>query len=137
MLSVSQEVYETVIDHARRGGKEEVCGVLGGEYGEEHRYAYTGREAENVADTPRSTYRIEPKEQLELMEEIRKRGQDIVGFYHSHPSGPPRPSATDAAQATWPGYSYLIVSLSGEYPFVGSWCWTGERFQPEVLERKD
>jgi proteasome lid subunit RPN8/RPN11 len=35
----------------------------------------------------------------------------VVGFYHSHPDHPPSPSATDA-ECAWPGYVYLICSLT-------------------------
>ena len=141
MLTVTQEVYDAVVDHALGGQPEEVCGIVGGSYGEERSHATAVRRTENVAETPRSTYRIDPAEQLDVMEDIEQQAADggaresadVVGFYHSHPRGPPRPSATDTAQATWEGYSYLIVVLSGKHPFVGSWRWTGERFEPEVM----
>ena len=42
----------------------------------------------------------------------RPRGCDLVGYYHSHPDHPPRPSATDRRDA-WPGVSYLIVAVAG------------------------
>ena len=132
MLTVTQEVYDAVVDHALRGAPEEVCGVLGGEYAEE-RHASVVRQAENAAADPTVTYRIGPEEQFELMEEIEDAGQEVVGFYHSHPAGPPQPSATDEAQATWPGYSYLIVVLAGDHPYVGSWEWTGEELEREPL----
>jgi proteasome lid subunit RPN8/RPN11 len=67
------------------------------------------------------------------MRTIEDGGEDVVGFYHSHPSGPPRPSQTDTARATWEGYSYVIVSLDGQQPYVGSWRWTGDHFEQEVV----
>ena len=77
--------------------------------------------AANVAADPRTRYRIDPEEQLEIFERLEDRGEEIAGFYHSHPRGPPRPSATDVDAATWSDRSYLIISLE---PFtVGSWRW--------------
>lgn len=38
------------------------------------------------------------------------RGRTVVGFYHSHPDRPPRPSSEDLANA-WPWFSYLIASV--------------------------
>jgi proteasome lid subunit RPN8/RPN11 len=71
----------------------------------------------------------------ELLDALEARGPDLVGFYHSHPAGPPAPSATDVARATWPGLSYVIVVLDGRHPYVGSWRWNAEAgtFDQEVV----
>ncbi|WP_436346000.1 desampylase [Natronorubrum sp. FCH18a] len=123
-LVVPAEIRDRILERAREGQPEEICGIFGGEYDS----APDGRSrvrsqypAENVAETPRTRYRIDPEAQLEIFERLEDRGEEIVGFYHSHPRGPPRPSETDAAQATWPDRSYLIVSL--EPLEIGSWRW--------------
>lgn len=132
MLTLTRTTYDAVVDHALEGAPMEVCGVLGGERGDPN-HATTARHADNVADAPRTAYAIDPAEQLELMTAIEDGGDEIVGFYHSHPRGPPRPSETDASRATWPDRSYVVVALGGDHPHVGSWRWTGERFEREVL----
>ncbi|SDK82357.1 desampylase [Natronorubrum texcoconense] len=135
-LVVPTAIRDRILERAREGQPEEICGIFGGEYDP----APDGRSrvrsqypAENVAETPRTRYRIDPEAQLELFEELEDRGEEIVGFYHSHPRGPPRPSATDEAQATWPDRSYLIVSL--EPLEVGSWRWR-ERGNEGRFERE-
>lgn len=135
MIQLSREVYDELIEHAESGVPEEVCGVLGGEYEEDTSRIDAVRRAENAADTPRTEYYIDPAEQLELMEDLEVDGRDVAGFYHSHPEGPVGPSRTDAARATWPGLSYLIVVLDGTYPYVGSWRWNDEEvlFEQEVV----
>ena len=45
--------------------------------------------------------------------EARERGEDVVGFYHSHPDHPPRWSETDLAEAHWTGCSYVITAVEG------------------------
>jgi proteasome lid subunit RPN8/RPN11 len=132
MLRLTREVYDAAIDHAREGAPAEVCGVLGGERGPTS-HARTLRRAENVAADPRTEYRIDPAEQLALMEEVEAAGEEVVGFYHSHPHGPAEPSPTDRRRATWTERSYLIVVLDGGWPYVGSWRWTGERFAREAV----
>ncbi|WP_049969682.1 desampylase [Haladaptatus cibarius] len=132
MLVLSREVYDTLVSRARRGRPAEICGILAGTQGSPTTVEDTFQ-AENVAETPETNYEIHPEEQLEIMEKIEDRGQDVVGFYHSHPEGPDHPSETDAADATWDGYAYVIVSLNGAYPFVGSWRWRGEAFDPEIV----
>jgi len=133
MLRLDRAVYEGVVGHAREGAPEEVCGVLGGTHGTDESHAAVARRAENAAAAPRTRYEIDPAEQFALMAAIEDEGRDVVGFYHSHPAGPPRPSETDAAQATWEGYAYVIVDLAGAEPFVGAWRWTGERFERETV----
>jgi proteasome lid subunit RPN8/RPN11 len=124
-----------MVEHARAGAPDEVCGVLGGNRGEGEEPSTVRRalRATNAAETPRTRYALDPAEQLTRMQEIEDAGESVVGFYHSHPRGPPEPSGVDEARATWPGYSYVIVVLDGpdSEPFVGSWRWTGERFTPE------
>jgi proteasome lid subunit RPN8/RPN11 len=70
--------------------------------------------------------------------EARLRGTDssIVGFFHSHPDVPARPSAYDQEHA-WPWYSYLIVSvIKGEAHEVLNWKLKDDRsaFDPEDIE---
>jgi len=133
MLRLDPAVREAVVDHAREGAPAEVCGVLGGRYDATASTVTASRRAENVAATPRTRYELDPAEQLRLMDDIEETGADVVGFYHSHPAGPAEPSETDAAQATWEGYSYVIVDLSAA-PSVGAWRWTGEAFEREEVE---
>lgn len=134
MIEFDRAGYDAIVEHAREGAPNEICGVLGGEYGEERSRVERVRRAENVADEPRTRYYIDPEEQLELIDGIEDGGGDVVGFYHSHPTGPTEPSTTDADRATWPGLSYVIVSLDGK-PFVGAWRWDGERerFESETV----
>lgn len=124
---------ESMLAHAREVVPEEGCGLLGGTRGDEHSAVAGVHPAANVAPAPETTYAIDPEEQLAAMEAVEEAGRDVVGFYHSHPRGPDEPSPTDRARASWPGYSYVIVSLAGETPSVGSWRWTGERFEREQV----
>ncbi|WP_255198771.1 desampylase [Halorarius litoreus] len=118
-------VREVLLDHAREGAPEEVCGVLGGRRNPD---VVTGiRRVPNVAASPEMRYELDPAAQLSAMEAIEDSGDEVVGFYHSHPRGPPGPSETDARLATWSGYRYCIVSLPDES--VGAWRWTGEAFE--------
>ncbi|WP_136716502.1 desampylase [Halorientalis salina] len=133
MLVLSQSVYDEVVDHAREGSPDEACGILGGEFDAEESTAVRSHPTENAASDPRTEYAVDPEEQFAVMNRIEDDGREVVGFYHSHPSGPSEPSPTDRARATWEGYSYVIVVLDGTAPYVGSWRWTGERFRQEIV----
>ena len=65
----------------------------------------------------------------------RAKGLDIVGFYHSHPNAPARPSQYDLDHA-WPVYSYVIVSIQdGAAADMTSWRLKEDRsaFDPEEI----
>ena len=130
MLSLTRAAYDEIVYQGYDGGDEEICGVLAGEYGDSESHVAEVYPVENAADTPQIRYAMDPEEQLAVTEEIEAAGQEVVGFYHSHPAGPTHPSETDADRATWPGYSYAICAFDG-YPFLGSWRWTGDGFDGE------
>jgi proteasome lid subunit RPN8/RPN11 len=120
-----------VVDHAREGDPREVCGVLAGERGDGYRVDHAIR-TRNAADRPRVAYEIPPEELLAVVSAVEDEGRDVVGFYHSHPTGPTEPSATDCEAATWVDHLYLIVALAPD-PSVTAWRWTGERFREEPV----
>jgi len=135
MINFEADAYDEIIEHAREGKPHEICGVLGGDR-DQNRVEFV-RRVENVSETPRVNYLMEPEEQLAAIDDVEESG-DVIGFYHSHPEGPEEPSETDAARANWPDHSYVIVSLGPDEPYVGSWLWTGEEFeQEEVVVESD
>lgn len=135
MIVCPDPIRETLLEDARAGAPAEICGVLGGEFGRERSRIRSVHSAENAANDPRTRYRIAPREQLAIFERLEGRGEDIVGFVHSHPEGSATPSATDVADAAWPDRSYVIVSpVEGR---VTSWRWRSDRneFEREACVR--
>ncbi|WP_254766547.1 desampylase [Salinilacihabitans rarus] len=133
-LVLPRSIREAIVAEARAGAPEEVCGVLGGTFGDERSRVASRYRTRNAADEPRRRYRIDPVEALETFERLESRGEEIVGFYHSHPRGPPAPSPTDAEAAAWPDRSHVIVSSADETT-VRSWRWRAgeERFERERI----
>ena len=60
--------------------------------------------------------------------------QMVLGFYHSHPDHPARPSEYDREHA-WPFYSYIIVSIAKREP-VDMTCWVLNE-QTEAFEKQE
>ncbi len=60
-------------------------------------------------------FEIEPKDMLAIDKLSRAGNIEIVGFYHSHPNYPAIPSSYDV-DASWPYYSYMILSVKGKEP---------------------
>jgi proteasome lid subunit RPN8/RPN11 len=77
-------------------------------------------------DSPQNRYHIDPKELVRIQREGRERGEDIIGFYHSHPDHPAQWSSTDMAEAHWFGCSYVITSVEkGKAVLTNSFELTG------------
>jgi proteasome lid subunit RPN8/RPN11 len=136
MLELTRSAYDAVVDAALDGRPKEVCGVLAGE-----REGSTSRvdavyPVPNVADRPTVRYTLDPEAQFAAFEAAEKAGREVVGFYHSHPTGPPRPSETDVDGAAWPDHSYVICATDG-HPYVGSWRWVGDGFERESVALDD
>ena len=66
--------------------------------------------ASNAANNPTTEYEIEPRELFQLTREIRLAGLELLGIYHSHPSGKNEPSTRDIEQAYYPDVAYFIIS---------------------------
>jgi proteasome lid subunit RPN8/RPN11 len=62
----------------------------------------------------------------------RERGQELIGIWHSHPDGPPRPSVADARGAVGmaAGSLHLLVDLTslGSPAAITAWAWNGKQF---------
>jgi proteasome lid subunit RPN8/RPN11 len=91
---------------------DEGCGVLigrrGGD-GVEIEDATSGRNL-NV-DRSRDRYDLDPADILRADREARTRGLDVVGYWHSHPDHPARPSQFDTDHA-WVDYVYIICATT-------------------------
>lgn len=106
MIILTEAQYQEILEHARTGVPEEVCGILAGE-GETVKHLYKMKNTEQSA----TRYFMEPREQLRVFKEMRERGWEMLGIYHSHPATPARPSEEDIKLAFYPEASYLILSL--------------------------
>lgn len=90
--------------------------------------------APNVAAEPATSFEIDPATLLRVHRTARAEGRGIVGWYHSHPDGNGRPSATDAARAVEDGRIWLIAAAGR----VSAWRATSAgrlhaRFEPAEL----
>jgi proteasome lid subunit RPN8/RPN11 len=87
-------------------------------------------------DSPRNRFSVTARDVLEAEKAAREQGLEVVGWYHSHPDHPARPSEYDRDHA-WPWYSYIIVSVQNGAPQdMTSWRLNDDRaeFSPEVIE---
>ena len=127
MFSITQEMLSQLIDDAKAGYPLEVCGLIAGVDGR----ALDLWPLRNVDPTPRVRYALDPYEQRTAFETIEGRGWELLGIYHSHPGGPPHPSASDIAESFYPEAVYVILSLARrDQPDVSAWRIAEGRAEP-------
>jgi len=136
-LLMRAKLAEQIHSHLCSTYPEEGCGVMLGRDASEGREVVRILALENAREDSRGNrYVIAPEDVLAAEREARAAGLDVVGFYHSHPDHPARPSAFDLEHA-WPYYSYVIVSVErGRAADVQGWRLAEDRsaFVRETIE---
>ena len=125
--------------HGRETYPHECCGALLGR-------RRVVNEAFSLPNTtqegPRRRFLVSAEDYRGAEKRARDTGLDLLGFYHSHPDHPARPSQFDLDHA-WPSFSYVIVSvMAGEDTLLTSWVLKEDRsaFEEEsvaITESRD
>ena len=105
-LLLPRPLCEALLEEARRSLPNECCGLLGGR-GEQATRIFP---ATNALASP-TAYDIAVPELIALFRRLRAEKLELVGIYHSHPTGDNVPSARDRERAFYPETAYVIVSL--------------------------
>ena len=140
-MKIPRAQADAIAAHARSGYPHEVCGVLVGTVRDgvvrvSRAVPVTNRETER----PAVRYQIAPEEHLEVQRAARAAGLDIVGFYHSQPDHPARPSETDrriAAEGLSDGVVHVVCGVAGGRDTVAtSWVFRDatQVFEEEPFE---
>ena len=140
-MKIRRADVDTIAAHARSGYPHEVCGALIGRAGDgivrvERAVPLVNRESER----PAVRYQIDPADLIALQRASREEGLDIVGYFHSHPDHPARPSETDrriAAEGLSDGVVHMVFGVAGGRDVVpSSWIFRDatEGFEEEPLE---
>lgn len=106
-----------MIEHARAGRPEEVCGLVACD---QDGAIVATLPVVNAATNKIITYHMEPSSQFRAFQEIDERGWELYGIYHSHPASVPYPSLTDQGLAfdpfddipLYPDAVYFIIGLA-------------------------
>ncbi len=92
----------------------EGCGVMVGEFGaSEVSVVRVSRGRNLVTDRAHDRYELDPGDIVAAERGARADGLDVVGFWHTHPDHPARPSRFDTERA-WPDYVYVICSTTAD-----------------------
>lgn len=123
MIEISETQLREIRAHGVRDYPYECCGLLLGRFDAEAKVVTKIYPISNAREesAKRNRFLIEPEELMRGEKYARSQNLEVVGFYHSHPDSPARPSQYDLEHA-WPTYSYIIVSTSeGDSGDLFSW----------------
>ena len=137
MIAIGEKQLTEIREHGVRDYPYECCGLLLGRFTEEGKIVTETYPISNAREesAKRNRFLIEPEELMRGERYARERRLEVVGFYHSHPDSPAKPSQYDLEHA-WPTYSYIIVSTSaGQANDLFSWEQEPDRsrFNPEEI----
>ncbi len=106
-LTISRPAHAAMLDAAHSAAPREACGLLLGTGSHIESAAPTA----NVAPDPLRHFEIDPAALIAAHRAARDgSGPHVIGYFHSHPNGLARPSATDAASAARDGRIWVIVA---------------------------
>src|SRR5581483_4621701 len=105
-MQIPAGIVEDMMKHAAEEATRECCGLMIGH----GRDIVRSMRARNL-DPSLSRYLIDPADHFAAIRDARASGLQVIGAYHSHPTGDPLPSASDVAEASGSvDFVYVIVA---------------------------
>ena len=136
-LTVREEMLRRIHAHGIEAYPYECCGALLGRDGDGSREVIDLMPLANrCEDSPRNRFELTADDVRLAEQTAREKRLELIGWYHSHPDAPARPSEYDRDHA-WPWYSYVIVSVqNGAARDTTSWRLQDGRtaYDPEPIE---
>lgn len=94
---------------AQSSPDQEICGLIGAT---PQGLAVSCYPVSNQSSQPSIRFQLDEQQQIAAFKKMREREENLFAIYHSHPSAPAEPSASDIAQASYPEAVHLIISLN-------------------------
>jgi proteasome lid subunit RPN8/RPN11 len=137
-MKTSPDILDRIRAHGADAYPEEGCGFLLGTVTDDgaNRVTALHRATNRRTENRERRYELTADDYRAADDAAQEQGLDVVGIYHSHPDHPARPSKTDLAEATFPGYTYVIVSVHDGTPeALTAWTLAPDRseFQREEI----
>jgi proteasome lid subunit RPN8/RPN11 len=105
---MTREVDAAIRTHGEETYPHECCGAL---VGRDDQVTAVVKLANTTEEGPRRRFLVRPSDYREAEKQAAALGGELLGFYHSHPDHPARPSQYDLDHA-WPTFAYIIVAVA-------------------------
>lgn len=107
-MAITAAVDDAIRRHGEEAYPHECCGALVGQGG---RVTATVPLPNTTEEGPRRRFLVRPSDYRTAESRASELGGELLGFYHSHPNHPARPSQYDLDHA-WPTFAYVIVAVA-------------------------
>jgi len=107
-LTITSGVDAAIRIHGQETYPHECCGALIGRDGFVTAIVALPNTTE---EGPRRRFMVRPSDYQLAERRATELGGELLGFYHSHPDHPARPSQYDLDHA-WPTFAYIIVAVA-------------------------
>jgi proteasome lid subunit RPN8/RPN11 len=109
VLTISSDVRDRIVAHAKTDHPDEACGIVAGPSRSDRPVRVV--EMTNAERSP-TFFRFDSTEQLRVWRELDDRDEVPVVIYHSHTATAAYPSRTDIGLAAEPDAHYVLVSTA-------------------------
>lgn len=115
-LILAKEQLQNMIEHVNAHAPLEACGLLAGKDSKVEKIFFVQNQAQSAV-----RYVMNPMEQLAAFEWIDSNSMDLLGIFHSHPSGPETVSPTDIAEAAYEVVYVIFSRTDKDWHARGFW----------------
>lgn len=119
-LILECEHARAIMDHAEIHAPLESCGLLAGKEDRVEKVLFVRNQAQSPV-----RFVMDPYEQLRAFDWIETHGLDLLGIFHSHPSGPETVSPTDIAEAAYAVVHVICSRSLDQWKLRGFWIEAG------------
>ncbi len=115
-LIITKEQYQKMITHVDLHAPLEACGLLAGHDSTVESVLEVTNQAQSLV-----RYVMDPVEQLNAFEWIESNELDLIGIFHSHPTGLETVSPTDIAEAAYAVVYVILARVKNAWRARGFW----------------
>ncbi|MBI5962968.1 MAG: M67 family metallopeptidase [Chloroflexi bacterium] len=120
-LTLTKEQLQKMIAHVNSHAPLEACGLLAGRGSKVETVLMVANQAQSPI-----RYVMDPIEQLSAFEWIDSNGLELIGIFHSHPTGPETVSPTDIVQAAYAVVYVILARVENSWRARGFWIEDGK-----------
>jgi len=123
-LILRDSLLHEMVNYVNRHFPLESCGLLAGKNGRAEKMIGVLNQAQS-----RVRFVMDPHEQLHALDWIESHDLDLVGIFHSHPTGPDTVSPTDIAEAAYPVVHIVLAPCGHDWLAHGFWIEDGQAIE--------
>jgi proteasome lid subunit RPN8/RPN11 len=116
LLKLKNSLLQELITYVDQHAPLEACGLLAGKEAQAEKMIGVPNQAQSDV-----RFVMDPYEQLRAFDWIESNGFDLVGIFHSHPSGLETVSATDIAEAAYAVVHLILARRENQWKARGFW----------------